>query len=149
MSVSKLGYTAMAALLLAVAGCSDTPYRTSGMDYPSANTIAYGTVDSIEVVGQPRSGGPGLGAAVGAIAGGVLGNQIGHGTGRAAATVGGAVAGGVVGNEVEKRTASPAEGLRIRVRLDNGTTQLLTQNTDAGLRVGQRVRIENGHAYPL
>jgi len=148
MSVSKLGYTALAALLLAIAGCSDNPYRTSGTDYPSANSVAYGTVDSIEVAGESRSG-PGLGAAVGAIAGGVLGNQIGHGRGRAAATVGGAVAGGVAGNEVEKRTGGRAEGYRIRVRLDNGTTQLITQNTDEGLRIGQRVRIENGRVYPL
>jgi outer membrane lipoprotein SlyB len=148
MSVSKLWYTAMAALLLAFAGCSDNPYRAAGADYPSANTIAYGTVDSIEVGGPARSG-PGLGAAVGAIAGGVLGNQIGHGTGRAAATVGGAVAGGVVGNEAEKRMGGETQGYRIRVRLDNGTTQLITQSSDEGLRVGQRVRIDNGHAYPL
>ncbi len=121
----------------------------SSPGYPSAYS-GYGYVDSVEVI--PASGyrGPGIGAVGGAIAGGVLGNQIGHGSGRAAATVGGAVAGGVIGNEIEKRTSpSQPSQFRYRVRMDDGSYQMFTQDFDAGVRQGDRVRVDSGRVYRM
>lgn len=148
MSVYRFLQLSTAALVLAVAACSSNPYRSTSSNYPAASTVAYGTVESIEVADTQKSG-IGLGSVAGAVAGGVLGNQVGSGRGRTAATIGGAVAGGVVGHEVEKRVGSGGETYRVRVRLDNGTTQVLDQDSAADLRAGGRVRIENGRAYPL
>ncbi len=139
---------ASAALLLALGACTTSPYQSTASSYPAASTIAYGTVESIEVADAEKNG-IGLGSVAGAVVGGVLGNQVGGGRGRAAATVGGAVAGGVAGHEIEKRSGGQASAYRVRVRLDNGSTQVLNQDTASDLRVGGRVRIENGRAYPL
>jgi outer membrane lipoprotein SlyB len=110
--------------------------------------VRYGYVEAVENI-NAGSPGPGLGAIGGAIAGGVLGNQIGHGTGRAAATVGGAVLGGVAGHKVEETIRGRAgAAYRFRVRLDDGTYQTITQEQHDSLRVGDRVRIENGRVWP-
>jgi len=148
MSMHGFLQASTAALVLALAACSSSPYSSTSSSYPSASTVAYGTVESIEAADAGKSG-IGLGSVAGAVVGGVLGNQVGSGRGRTAATIGGAVAGGVAGHEVEKRTGSQAQAYRVRVRLDNGTTQVLDQASAADLRVGGRVRIENGRAYPL
>jgi outer membrane lipoprotein SlyB len=152
----------VALLALALGACASDPYRTtdtrypdarypSSSTYPPANApLAYGTVESVELVrGDPQR--IGLGAVAGAVIGGIVGNQIGSGSGRVAGTVGGAVAGGVVGNEVEKRTSNRAPGeveaLRITVRLNDGSRQVVTQQTP-DVRIGDRVRIEGGRAFP-
>jgi outer membrane lipoprotein SlyB len=163
----------VAAAALGLAGCETTPpyssYPTATYpaypaypgvsQYPAAYPVGYnfGYVESVEVlpVGATSStglpGGIGVGAIGGAIAGGVLGNQIGHGGGRAAATVGGAVAGGVIGNEIEKRVTnrSAAAGTvyRFRVRMDDGSYQTVTQEDHQNIRVGDRVRIDNGRVF--
>lgn len=122
--------------------------------YPSgqypATYSGYGYVDSVEVIPGSGHSGVGIGAVGGAIAGGVLGNQVGHGTGRAAATVGGAVAGGVIGNEIEKRVnpSQPAQ-FRYRVRMDDGSYQTFQQDFDAGVRQGDRVRVDSGRVYRM
>ena len=115
---------------------------------PPAAYSGYGYVDSVEVIPASGAHGIGIGAVGGAVVGGVLGNQIGHGTGRAAATVGGAVAGGVIGNEIEKRV-HPAQpgGFRYRVRMDDGSYQTYTQDQHDNIRVGDRVRVENGRVW--
>ena len=119
--------------------------------YPQGQAAGYGYVDAVEVVaGEPRSTGPGIGAIGGAIAGGVLGNQVGSGTGRAAATVGGAVAGGVIGHQVEQRVRGGQNAgtmYRFRVRMDDGSYQTYTQERHDNIRVGDRVRVENGQVY--
>jgi outer membrane lipoprotein SlyB len=148
MIVSRWMQAGLAALALALAGCSSSPYQSTTSSYPAASNVTYGTVESVEVTDAQKSG-IGLGSVAGAVVGGVLGNQVGGGRGRTAATVGGAVAGGVAGHEVEKRVGNQAEAYRVRVRLDNGTTQVLNQESANDLRVGGRVRIENGRAYPI
>jgi outer membrane lipoprotein SlyB len=119
--------------------------------YPDYRTSNYGYVESVEVVaGEPRSTAPGIGAIGGAIAGGILGNQVGHGTGKAAATVGGAIAGGVIGNQVEQHMKGPAQATtlyRFRVRMDDGSYQTYTQDQHDNIRVGDRVRVENGRVW--
>ena len=78
--------------------------------------------------------------------GGVLGHQIGSGRGNDAATVAGAVGGAVVGNEIEKNRNN-RDVYRLRVRLDNGNTVTIAQDSIADLRAGDRVRVENDRAY--
>ena len=159
------------AAALGLAGCTTAPYSSSGYptaqypgttypNYPTAQYPGttyppvgynYGYVESVEVVaGAPGHSGIGIGAIGGAIAGGVLGSQIGHGTGRAAATVGGAVAGGVIGNEIEKRVDNrnaAGNAYRFRVRMDDGSYQTVMQEDHQNIRVGDRVRVDNGRVY--
>jgi outer membrane lipoprotein SlyB len=152
----------LAAAALGIAGCTTPPAQNTGYpnpSYPNASypaapdyrTSGYGYVEAVEVVaGEPRSSGPGIGALGGAIAGGVLGNQVGHGSGRTAATVGGAIAGGVIGNQVEKHMKGPAQATtmyRFRVRMDDGSYQSYTQDQHDNIRVGDRVRIDNGRVW--
>lgn len=148
MHLAQAMYATLVALTLAVAGCASSPYGSTASGSAAASTVAYGTVESIEAV-EGGSPGVGLGAVGGAVAGGLLGNQVGSGSGRAAATVGGAIAGGVAGHQIEKRVGNRDDAYRVRVRLDNGTVQVVNQDSAADLRVGGRVRIENGRAYPI
>jgi outer membrane lipoprotein SlyB len=158
----------LAAAALGIAGCTTPPVQDPGYpsypgasypnspqypnaSYPDYRTYRYGYVEAVEVVaGEPRAPGPGIGAIGGAIAGGILGNQVGHGSGRAAATVGGAIAGGVIGNQVEQHMKGPAQAstmYRFRVRMDDGSYQTYTQDQHDNIRVGDRVRIDNGRVW--
>lgn len=165
----KTTTTLVASLVAAsalLAGCA-TPYQQPSnvqsypatQSYPAAqgypsNTQNYGTqygvVDSIQMVrGQTAATGPGVGAVLGGVVGGLLGNQVGGGKGKTAATVAGVVGGAVVGNQVEQnnRNQAAADAYQINVRLDNGSYVTVTQDNANDLRVGNRVRIENGRAY--
>lgn len=126
-----------------------TPYPSA--TYPAAGpsySSNYGVVDSIQMVNtSSNTGGIGAGAVVGGVVGGLLGNQVGGGNGRTAATVAGTVGGALVGNQIEQRNKAPSTAYQIGIRLDNGSYQTITQETAADLRVGNRVRIENGRAY--
>jgi outer membrane lipoprotein SlyB len=146
---------------LGLAACTTPPYQDPsypGGQYPATSQYPtspqgqyarYGYVEAVEVVPTEQRSGPGIGAIGGAIAGGVLGNQVGHGTGRAAATVGGAVAGGVIGHQVEQhvRGGQANSQYRFRVRMDDGSYQTYTQDRHDNIRVGDRVRVENGQVY--
>ncbi len=100
-----------------------------------------GTVESINT-NVEQGQGSGAGAVIGGVLGGVLGNQVGKGRGRDVATVAGAVGGAVLGNTIEKSNKS-TQSYSIRVRLEDGTFQTIKSDTDQGMRVGERVRIEN------
>ena len=64
---------------------------------------------------------------------------------KSAATIGGAVAGAAVGNEIERRRENGGDSAyRIDVRLDNGALRSATTEHVGDIRVGDRVRIENG-----
>lgn len=123
--------------------------------YPAPNTqgayLEYGRVSNVEVVRlQQPSTGPGIGAVLGGVAGAVIGNQVGSGGGRAAATVIGAVGGAVAGNAIERsRTAnaSAGESYRVSVQVDNGPMRAFDMSSYGDLRIGDRVRIENGQLY--
>lgn len=142
---------------LMLGACADTPGSTSssGTSYPQssypANVYAgYGVVQSIELVQQASTGiggsGIGAGTIIGGVVGGVVGSQVGSGEGKTAATVIGAAGGAYAGHELEKRSQQQANAYRITVRMNDGSYQTLMQNTSANLRVGDRVKIENGVA---
>lgn len=125
-------------------GCaSNTPSQQIG--YISNDAATYGTIEAITVV-QPR-GSSGVGAVTGGLIGGLLGNQVGSGGGRTAATVAGAVGGAVVGNNVENNRNAGKQEYQISVRMDNGDTRIVQQDSAYDLRVGNRVRLIDGRLY--
>lgn len=131
----------------AVPASQSQPYPQA---YPQPSSTAYsnsyGTVDSIRI-GQSPTAGSGTGAVVGGLVGGLLGTQVGGGNGRTAATIAGVIGGAMMGDQIEQRNAQARNAYQIGVRLDNGGYQTITQDSVAGLQVGNRVRIENERVY--
>lgn len=139
-----------------MSGCTNPDYRpvSSSPSYsnaPSYSRDQYGVIDLIEVTNEGSGGiagsGIGAGTVIGGVVGGVLGHQVGGGSGKDIATAAGVVGGAVVGHEIDKRNQQRQEAYRIRVRLENGSYQTVTQESLNDLRVGDRVRIENGNLY--
>lgn len=159
-TMNKFGVAFGVVGVLALSGCGtmNDPFGTSGAgnSYPgtvnSSNAYSgYGVVQSIDLVQQGNTAntgiagsGIGIGTIAGAVIGGVLGNQVGGGSGQTVATVAGAAGGAYVGHEIENRQQRTADVYRFTVRMENGSYQTLTQNTNTGFRVGDRVRIDNG-----
>ncbi|HEX2544701.1 MAG TPA: glycine zipper 2TM domain-containing protein [Ramlibacter sp.] len=149
----------MAAAVLA--GCSSYgptyPVATNTVStYPAASYpvagMEYGRIVNIEYmpVGTNAPRGPNiLGAVVGGLAGAVLGNQIGGGSGRTAATVLGGVAGAAVGNQVMRNQQGvlTQPGYRITMQSDQGVIRTFEVPATGDLRVGDRVRVDNGVIY--
>lgn len=143
------------AATMALAGCSsvsETPSPTYGSVSTPTSTVPsnssyestqYGTVRDIHQreVAQRRSG---AGALLGAVIGGVAGNQVGSGTGRAAATAIGAVGGAVIGDRIDNRNRETQSYYQVDVRLDNGEMRTFDYADINGLRVGDRVRVQDG-----
>ena len=161
--INKFGAALGAAAILTLAGCgtmndpfgTSSPASTNSGSVNSGNAYSgYGVVQSIELVQQSTANtgiggsGIGIGAIAGAVVGGVLGNQVGDGSGQTIATVAGAAGGAYVGDKIEKsrQQNTATDAYRVTVRMDSGSYQTLTQNPNTGLRVGDRVRIDNGIA---
>lgn len=139
-------FLSVAALMSGCAGTDTRPVSSSS----TYSGSTYGVVDAIELVRGSGDGiggsGIGAGAVIGGVVGGVLGHQVGGGTGKDVATVAGVVGGAMAGHQIEKSTkksTTQQDAYRIRVRLDNGGYQTVTQPSISDLRVGDRVRIEN------
>lgn len=135
--------------LMLMTACTTYEPRNNSMRNTSSdyrNESRMGNVTNIETfaTSSRTSGG---GAILGVIVGGALGNQVGSGDGRKAATVVGAVAGGIAGNEIEKRNKRDDEFYRVSVRFDNGASAQYDYNDLNYLRVGDRVKIQNGQIY--
>ena len=139
-------------------------YHTTRYPYPAAQQaqypqqqqgpyVEYGRVANIEVLrnetqGTTPSGG---GALLGGLIGAVVGNSFGGGSGRAAATAIGAVGGAVLGNSVEARQNSPRgyESYRVSVETERGGYRVFDVPNPGDLRIGDRVRIDNGQISRL
>jgi uncharacterized protein YcfJ len=120
--------------------------RRSRTDLQPADAGESGRVTSIEVI--PVASRPsGAGAIIGAVIGGVVGNQFGSGTGKSVMTGVGVVGGAVAGNAVEAKNKKDDEVYRVFVRLDNGATRSMDFHRIDDLRVGDRVRFDNGQLY--
>jgi outer membrane lipoprotein SlyB len=135
-------------LVLSACASPRTPTNTyQSVPQPRSVYSGYGTVQSIDTVKQDYRGvggtGYGLGTLAGAVIGGVAGHQVGSGKGNTAATVVGSAGGAYVGHQLEKRNQAP-DAYAFTVRMDGGSYQTLTQASTGGLRVGDRVRIDNG-----
>ena len=166
----------VSALVATIAGCATSPGygNPSGMpqqgsaypsypsypagSYPSSGApgvmtspgyVEYGRVIGVELVRtQAPATGTGAGVVIGGIAGGVLGRQIGGGSGRDLATIAGIAGGALAGNAIEKNAQTATrDAYRVSVQVDNGTNRAYDMASAGDLRVGDRVRIENGQLY--
>lgn len=124
---------------------SDYPYQ--GSAEPRAVYDGDGVVESIESVPQAYQGvggtGYGLGTLAGAVIGGVAGSQVGSGRGSTAAAIAGTAGGAYIGHQLEKRNQA-ADAYLVTIRMQNGSYQKLRLTSTGDLRVGDRVRVENG-----
>jgi outer membrane lipoprotein SlyB len=152
-----------AAAAAMLAACSSYPLGPTATTYPATTTTypvssypvagtEYGRIVNIEYmpVGTNAPGGTSiLGAVVGGLAGAALGSQIGGGGGRTAATVLGGVAGAMVGNQIARNQqgVTTAPGYRITMQSDQGVLRTYEVPATGDLRVGDRVRIDNGVIY--
>jgi len=113
---------------------------------PAAAPVAradVGQVSRIDTLTE-RARGTGLGAVAGGVIGGVAGHQVGDGDGKKLATAAGAIGGAVLGHKIERDRSEPVVvGYRVHVRLENGDTRSFEQRELAGLRVGDRVRVNS------
>ena len=107
----------------------------------SAACVNCGVVQSVNLV-EAEGQGTGLGAVTGGVLGGLLGNQVGQGNGKTVATVAGVAGGAYAGNQVEK-SIKKTKYYNIVVKMRDGGTRTFRQNTDPGLGIGEKVKIEN------
>ena len=135
----------------AAPGYGSSPSYAPAPGYSSANAgyVEYGQVINIDYIpgGTARTGPNVPGAIIGAVAGAVLGNQIGSGGGRDAATVLGGAAGAAVGSQVGRSTSVTDPVYRITLRTEQGVVRTYDVPVTGDLRVGDRVRVENGLIY--
>lgn len=155
-SFRLVSVTASVLALSALTACvAPVPvYQTSRYPYqpvqPAAQGpyVEYGVVANIEVMRSQTAGAPtsGGGAIAGGVVGGVVGNQFGGGTGRAAATALGVLGGALLGNSIEANNNGPRvyETYRVSVQTDNGGYRAFDVPSPGDLRIGDRVRIDNG-----
>lgn len=151
------GFAGVVALLAALAtGCAGqqggggargplAEQRKGGSDVASPlgeSEVRYGRIARIDPVSLEGGQQLGVGHVLGAVAGGVLGHQFGNGRGRIVGQVLGALGGGYVGGALQKELTPPRPGAHITVTLANGVAVGVTQPAEAGLRVGDCVRID-------
>ncbi len=140
--VAMLGACAQRAPVLAQEPASQAPRVAS------ANT-QYGVVSGVETVSASQTT-TGTGALIGGVVGAVIGRQFaGTSNGRATGTALGAVTGALLGNEAERHNTGTQPRVRISVQMDSGNTAQFEYGQAGGLRVGDRVRIENNQLYRL
>jgi outer membrane lipoprotein SlyB len=87
--------------------------------------------------------GTGVGAVAGGVAGIIIGNQIGGGSGKTIAKIAGAAGGAYIGNKVERKVRATTT-YEVSVKLDTGTTSVVTLEHEPTLGVGAAVRIADG-----
>ena len=151
--------TALAALLAACGSSPTVPvsvnvppptiYSTTVTTAPAS--LEFGRVANIEYFPGGVTSTSGInvpGAIVGGVAGAVLGNQVGSGSGRDAATILGGAAGAAVGSQVGRSaTTATSPVYRVSIQTEQGVMRTYDVPATGDLRVGDRVRVENGVIY--
>jgi outer membrane lipoprotein SlyB len=87
--------------------------------------------------------GSGVGIVAGGLAGIVVGNQIGGGNGKTLAKIAGAAGGAYLGNRIEKKVRATTS-FEVSIKLDDGSSTMITLDHKPSLGVGAAVRIANG-----
>jgi outer membrane lipoprotein SlyB len=123
------------------------PATTTIVTAPAPATLEFGRITNIEFfqTGAPTSGINVPAAIVGGIAGAVVGNAISGG--RDAATVLGGVAGAAVGSQVNRPSGAVSSVYRVTIQTDAGGWRTYDVPATGDLRIGDRVRVENGVIY--
>jgi outer membrane lipoprotein SlyB len=105
-----------------------------------------GVVEGVREV-QVKGKGTGLGAVAGGVAGALVGHELGGGNARTLMGVVGAVGGAVAGNEIEKKARATTQW-QVTVRLENGSTQVVTLAQQPPWRAGDHVRLAGDTIEP-
>lgn len=129
-----------------LAGRFDDTDRRGVNDRPqpvAAACASCGSVVSVNPVDVNSDAPNVIGTIAGGLLGGVLGHQVGGGSGKDLATVVGALGGAYAGNRVENNVGK-SRVFRVTVRLEGGGNQIFDYANDPALRVGTRVRVDNG-----
>ena len=144
---SKLAVLLITGISVGVAGCT---FPSSRRTVPAAQAnvlqrAELGTVTSVREVNIEGQKGQ-LGMYGGGIIGAAAGSG-GRGVGGAVVQATSAVAGAVAGQAVEE-VATRKRAQEITIRLDDGSTVTVTQESSTGLFMdGDRVRVLNGGGY--
>jgi outer membrane lipoprotein SlyB len=135
----------LSAVAVAFAGCTFPSTRRT-IRASQANVIqrvdtgVITSVREVNIEGQRTQ----LGMYGGGLMGGAAASGIGKGVGTAIASATGAVTGAIVGQATEE-AVTRKRAQEITVRLDDGSTVVITQQVDSGLfQDGDRVRLLNG-----
>jgi outer membrane lipoprotein SlyB len=142
--------TALAAMLSACGVNPTLPASVPVSTYPAAlpaRTLEYGRITNIEFFqgGTATSGINVPGAIVGGVAGAVVGDALSGG--RGAATVLGGAAGAAIGSQVGRTQTPVSPVYRLTLQTDTGAFRTYDVPTTGDLRIGDRVRVENGVIY--
>jgi outer membrane lipoprotein SlyB len=118
------------------------PPRAEPAPVAAAPAVCHdcGVVASVRAIEKPGDG-SGVGAVVGGVAGGAAGSQFGKGRGQIVGTVIGAVGGAIAGHQVERHVVRKQTQYEITVRLEDGTTRTIVQDTEPAWRPGDPVRV--------
>ena len=101
------------------------------------------TVEAINVI-EVKGDGNYLGTVGGGVVGALLGSQVGDGNGRTAAQIAGAVGGAYVGRNIDRANSKETRHFEVVIRFANGGTQTVQYANDPGMRVGEKVKINDG-----
>jgi outer membrane lipoprotein SlyB len=104
--------------------------------------IEYGTVQQVNAVVVEGERGP-IGLYGGGLTGAAAGGGVGHGVGRDLAQAGGAVVGAIAGQAVEEAVTRKTAA-EIVIKLENGSTVVVTQVAPPIVAVGDRVGVASG-----
>ncbi|HWI81940.1 glycine zipper 2TM domain-containing protein [Ramlibacter sp.] len=164
MRIPRLAHVATgSALVASLAACGYNPTLPNAVgaypatSAPAAAGLEYGRVTNIQYFpgGATASSGVNVpGAIIGAVAGAVIGNQVGRSVGgtstRDTAAVLGGVGGAVVGSQVGRGAATGTGPVyRVTVQTDQGGTRVYDVPSSGDLRIGDRVRVDNGVIYHI
>jgi hypothetical protein len=150
-------WTGVALSVAVLAGCAQPPlaqrpaYPPPGYGWgtqqpapPAPYGVQLGQVTRIERMGGQPSGG---GAVIGGVVGAVVGRQFGNSSSsRNAGTVLGAVGGALIGHQIERGQSSNG-AIRVSVQFDDGSARAFDYAELGDLRVGDRVRLQDGQLY--
>lgn len=136
------GVVALAGML--VAGCTlpSSGRMVSRRQVGQVQRIEWGTVQTIsDVVVEGERGQIGLYG--GGLTGAAAGGGVGQGVGRDLARAGGAVVGAVTGQAVEEAVTRKS-AKEMLIKLENGSTVLVTEVSPPVVAVGDRVGVASG-----
>ncbi len=140
------------ASLLAMAGCATTSPGYAGAPPPASAGACYdcGTVLRVETVAGTGGSSGATGAVIGGLVGAAAGRELTDDESRGrqnTATVAGAVAGAAAGAAIQRNVSGAGTAYNVHVRMNDGRTTVVTQNSLDGIREGSYVRVYNGRAW--
>ncbi len=111
--------------------------RITNIEYLQGTAATTGGVNTTNAV---------IGGVIGAVVGNAIGDKANDGKNRTGATVLGGAAGAAVGSQVGKTAGSAATdaSYRVTVQTDAGAMRSFQLSGTGNLRIGDRVRVENG-----